>query len=260
MSIDNAQQLNKLAQIFNADKIITTQDIEEVLQALIKVLANNKQSVEQLSSETKQQVIDLFEKIAESQYKLQQKVTNEMEANKTDLEKRMADMYSMCEKMVEDCKMAMPMDGKDANPEDVVPLVMEQIKLPEYEKFILEDKGAQIVGLINDLEITPELQIDAKHIKNLPKFEQRIVNSVAKKGEVLYYDLSSQLDGSTKTFSLPAFYKIIDVRSSSAPFAFIQGTDFTVDGSAMTISFTAQIDATITLATGQTLYILYTTL
>lgn len=37
------------------------------------------------------------------------------------------------------------------------------------------DTGEQIVGKINELETTPDLQIDAKHIKNLPKAVTQIV-------------------------------------------------------------------------------------
>ncbi len=72
------------------------------------------------------------------------------------------------------------------------------------------------------------------------------------------YDLSSQLNGVLKTFSLPAFYRVISVHSASFPFsAFRPTTDYTTDGSAMTITFTDQISASTTLATNQSLLVEY---
>lgn len=70
------------------------------------------------------------------------------------------------------------------------------------------------------------------------------------------YSLSSQLNGSTRTFTLPAFLKIGHIASSSFPFsAFEPDTDYTVDASAHTITFTNQIELTGALAAGQTLII-----
>ena len=74
---------------------------------------------------------------------------------------------------------------------------------------------------------------------------------------VLSYDIYDQLDGSTKTFTLPAFWRVISVHSSSFPNAFRATTDYTTDASAMTITFTSEINAATTLATGQTVTIVY---
>lgn len=74
------------------------------------------------------------------------------------------------------------------------------------------------------------------------------------------YDLSDSLDGSTSTFALPAFYRVISVHLSSFPNILRPTTDYTVDASAMTITFTAEIDPAVSLATGQTLLIVYSEL
>lgn len=121
------------------------------------------------------------------------------------------------------------------------------------------DTGIQIVNKINELPVEEEYQIDASHIKGLPEIEKKNggTSFVISRGQVQVYDLSSQLDGSTKTFSLPAFALVFDVRSSSFPYAFRPTTDYTVNGSLMKITFTSEITAAATLAAGQTLYILY---
>lgn len=63
-------------------------------------------------------------------------------------------------------------------------------------------------------------------------------------------DLSSQLDGVTKTFNLPSVYNIISVNLSSFPHALRKNIDFTYTSN--TITFTSEIDAAVSLATGQT--------
>jgi hypothetical protein len=74
---------------------------------------------------------------------------------------------------------------------------------------------------------------------------------------VKYYDISDQLNGSLKTFVLPAFFRVISVHSSSQPFILRPTTDWTADGAAMTITFTSAVDETITLATGQSVVVIY---
>jgi hypothetical protein len=64
------------------------------------------------------------------------------------------------------------LDGKDGisvNKDEVISEILENIKLPEYELFNLEEKGEQIVTEINALPLEDEYKIDASHIKNLPK-------------------------------------------------------------------------------------------
>lgn len=82
-------------------------------------------------------------------------------------------------------------------------------------------------------------------------------NGLAMKNAVLVYDLSSSLNGVLKTFSLPAFWRVLTVDLSSFPNALRPTTDYTVDSSAMTITFTSQIEASTSLATGQTCIITY---
>ncbi len=78
-------------------------------------------------------------------------------------------------------------------------------------------------------------------------------------GHIRLYDISDQLNGTLKVFSLPAFWRVVDVKSSSFPNAFRPTTDYTVDASAMTITFTSEITAGTTLATGQTVLVQYAT-
>lgn len=113
--------------------------------------------------------------------------------------------------------------------------------LPEGKKLAI----AAIEGLLEELRAVKEAA--SKH---------RGANFVVSRGAVKEYDLSPNLDGSTKTFALPAFHHVIDVKLWSAS-ALRQNTDYTVDGSAMTITFTSQVDAATLLAVGQTCLVIY---
>lgn len=75
-----------------------------------------------------------------------------------------------------------------------------------------------------------------------------------KKQRVWIQDLSSQLNGVLKTFTLGTHYGIISVQSSSAPFgAFREVIDYNEVG--RTIVFTSSVDAAISLASGQSLIV-----
>lgn len=73
----------------------------------------------------------------------------------------------------------------------------------------------------------------------------------------MVYDLSPYLDGLTKTFALPAFWRVTGVTAGSAPIALRPTIDYTTDAGAMTITFTSEIEASTTLATGQTVLVNY---
>lgn len=70
------------------------------------------------------------------------------------------------------------------------------------------------------------------------------------------YSLSSQLNGSTKSFTIPTNTAIVGVFGSSAPFVFDYTTDYTGSGTTI-LTFTASVDAPSALASGQTLVVQY---
>ena len=77
-------------------------------------------------------------------------------------------------------------------------------------------------------------------------------------GHVRYSDISASLDGATRTFSLPAFSRVLQVNLSSFPNILRENTDFTVNGSTFQITFTSEISLNA-LSSGQTCVILYAT-
>lgn len=255
---DNSQNLKQLLKLFDTSKIVSNSDIEAVLAALVKLLANFKQSTEALNAETKQQVNDLFEKIAEQQYRLQQQVDETMGMSKAEMDGKMEKMISDCKTLMEECKMLMPqngVDGKDADEEKIVEEVLAKIKLPEYKEVVL-DGGKEIVDKINELPTdNDDDKIDVSHIKGLKKFvkenqTQMIGGGITGRDLFKDIDLSDSLDGVTATFNIQAVWNIINVSLSSYPYgALRKGVDYT--WTPTSITFTSEIDPATQLSAGQ---------
>lgn len=122
------------------------------------------------------------------------------------------------------------------------------------------DTGEEIVDKINKDKSGGNIK--KEHIEGLLDIESLARTADANSrsfmntGSYVYaYDLSASLDGVTKTFALPANARVILAFGSSAPGVFRPTVDYTTTAS--TITFTSEIAASSTLATGQTVIILY---
>lgn len=112
-----------------------------------------------------------------------------------------------------------------------------------------------------------EDKLDVSAIKGIKDLIKKLLSSV--KTNTVYvgggsegggrivkaYDLSSQLNGSLKTFSLPAVWRVISVSASSTPFSFRDTVDYT--WTPTSITFTSEISEASTLAQGQTVIVTY---
>jgi ElaB/YqjD/DUF883 family membrane-anchored ribosome-binding protein len=239
--------------------------LKEIMEEAQGLIENAKQSLEQMTEKSDEMVNSNKVELEDSLTQIKEILETYRRQTEQETKARVSLALEKIDKFIENIKI--PEDGedgqpgKDADPEEVADLVLTKLKLPDYKEFVLQ--GEQIVKEINDLPVNDDdYKIDAKHIKNLPKSETKIMGGgKSMVGQVYVHNLSSSLDGVTKTFSLPAFSSILAVFSQSFPGpAFLQGTDFTVDGAAMTITFTDTIAADVQLAAGQQILILYTTL
>ncbi len=130
-------------------------------------------------------------------------------------------------------------------------IVKETVEVAKYET------GEEIAKKINDLPIEDGYLIDKSHIKGINKIEKDIIDlknkpnaSVIGRDVFKDIDLSSQLDGSTKTFNIMAVWNILNVSLSSYPYgALRKGIDYT--WTPTSITFTDEIDASTQLSTGQ---------
>jgi hypothetical protein len=172
--MENQKELLKLAQVFNVDNIITNDDIEQVLKGVLAIMSSFKKDNQKLNKETTEIVENLFTKIVNEHDKIVSRITKDTEDTKEEVNSKLEETVKQIKSLMEEVKAMKPKDGKDgldADEDLIVDKVLEKIKLPEYEQFILDEKGEQIIKEINTLPTTEEYQIDASHIKNLPKAE-----------------------------------------------------------------------------------------
>ena len=154
-------------------------------------------------------------------------------------------------------------NGVDADEERVIVEVLKRVLEPTISG-VEENIPSLGVPVKDSLEaLEGDNRLDVSAIKGL---EEIIRKSTHKSSSgtivgggvnaVRYYDLSASLNGSTKTFSLPAFARILDVKLSSVP-VMRQTTDYTINGTDSKITFTSEITASQDLASGQSCIVLY---
>lgn len=131
--------------------------------------------------------------------------------------------------------------------------------IPPVTPEAIRDKLESIKGEDEKLDIDAigHLREELNKLKKGTGGVQYVPTASSGGGVVKAYDISSQLNGVLKTFTLPAFWRIISVHASSFPSAFRETVDYTSDASAMTLTFTSEIDAGSTLDTDQTVIVVY---
>lgn len=147
-------------------------------------------------------------------------------------------------------------DGATPTKEELIALITPLIPPAIPGKDGSPDSPEQVRDKLETLQ--GEERLDASAIKNLPEMIKAVETPRAifgpGKTKIVKINLSSLLNGSTKTFFLGTHYGIVDVNSSSAPFgAFIEGTDYNESGK--NIVFTSNVDESISLASGQSLIV-----
>ena len=151
-------------------------------------------------------------------------------------------------------------DGISPNPQEIIQEVIKQIPPPPDIPPPLN--GDETIEIINSEDT--EKKIKKERIEGWDELEK-------KSGKTIYvgggasgggrisraHDLSGDLDGSTKIFALPAFWRVLLVVGSSFPYVFRPTVDYTTDEATAKITFTGAIDAKTSLAEGQTITVLY---
>lgn len=186
---NNNEQSKKFSRIFNADKIVSPEDIVEVLKGIKNIMETFKKDNISLTEETKSTVSELFDKIQSSNAEMLAKAKSLVEEARGNVSKETKKSLAEIDKTSKELKRMMkevenmkPLDGKDADEQKMVEEVLSKIKLPEYKETVL-DGGAEIVFKINELDTDDEdLKIDASHIKNLPEMARDISHEMVRTG------------------------------------------------------------------------------
>jgi len=158
-------------------------------------------------------------------------------------------------------KIPVPKDGKTPDDEKLVSLIkpiVDSIEIPIPEIEIPEHPSPEEHR--DALEaLQGDNRLDKSAIKGLEDLFEKVdkfasrpsgTGAVGARDLVVEIDISDQLDGSTKTFNTPATWKILTVDLSSFPHALRKTVDYTYTPTSIT--FTSEIDAGTSLATGQT--------
>lgn len=172
--MNNEEQLKKLAQIFNAEKLVTTEDVAAVLKGVMEIMASFKRNNEVLTTETKEIVSDLLAKVKEQSEKLSKSVSNETTNIRKDIEVKLKEVKLIL-KEVKSIKLTPGKDGLDAevDEEKIVKDVLNKIELPKYKETILDGRQ-EIVEKINTGKKNDTL-IDVAQIGGLTKMESDIL-------------------------------------------------------------------------------------
>ena len=222
-----------------------------------------KQAKKNLDDAAKKKAQELDEKLSQISTAIEQHKTDSTTRQDQDRETMYSEsrtLLRMIEQAKQDILALIPESYDDTDLREEIAELRSQIpSLPdELSAEAIRDKLELLDG---------EERLDASAIKGLDEYiaekaskptQTYMVGGGTGGGKVVkVYDLSSSLDGSTKTFSLPAFWRVLTVDLSSFPHTLRPTTDYTTDASAMTITFTSEIDETAALATGQTCIITY---
>lgn len=128
----------------------------------------------------------------------------------------------------------------------------------EIKEVAIKDDGKEIVDKINQTPLEPQHKIRAEHIIGLPDTS----NFIKKQGYhgggdiTMSYTLTG-LNGVLKSFTIPENRRVNFAVSSSAPFI-IPSSDITLSGTRnTTLTFGANVDASITLKDGDTVVVEY---
>jgi len=161
---NNHEQLKKLSRIFNADKLVTVDDIAEVLKGIIGILANNRKENVALNAETKGVVNDLLQKSIQENNKLLSAIDGRTSKMKKEVTAEFSAKLNEVKSLLKEVEKKKPKDGKDADEEIIVEKVLAQIELPKYKETILDGRP-EIVTKINS-GAKDDTQISLKQIEN----------------------------------------------------------------------------------------------
>lgn len=232
MTPEQIKQLEKLAKVFNTSNVISPEDVKQVVEGIAQVLKVEREKIKGLSEEHKQTLENTINIVSKELDKVLSKVENTSQnaiSEATEAVKKISDKLEEVKRLANEVMEMKPENGKDgmdADEEKIIEEVLSKIKLPENKEFLLT--GEDIVDNINALSVTPENQIDASHIKNLPtpiiqgsnisksvyQLEDVKLSSLTNNDVLKYNSTTKQWENGTGGGGATAFTDLTDVPSS----------------------------------------------
>ena len=159
--MDKLTKLKDLLTLLQNDTI-TPKQVEEFLKVVLGVVKESKETNERVSQDLQDTIDKALVYLDTEHEKLLNRVSNLNETRLSKIEQKILNTLNKAEASLKEIKSITVKDGQNGKDgKDGVDGKDGKDGSP--------DNGEQIVDKINDLPITPENQIDASHIKNLPK-------------------------------------------------------------------------------------------
>lgn len=165
MSENLDKKLREIKMVVLQDDTLTPEQLKHFLTAIIAAVNQTKTDFQSISKKNLDTIAEALELLALKHKANLEDTDAANDKAKGEMDAKLAE----ANKIVEEIKAMRPKDGdpgKDADETAILERVLERIPEPVKPD---EVTGQSIVEKINDLEAEPEQQIDAKHIKNLPK-------------------------------------------------------------------------------------------
>lgn len=256
----NLRKLNRLLQAMDEDSLTRAEwktEVKKMVDFLTSLRDKNQTEFKNLN----QSIADLREKLKGENSK-------DLTLTKDEMNKIFGGLSDKLSGLVDDkiASMRDGIDGEDAD-EDRVSIIASERAIEAVKPLIptLDDIRESLSKMGKAIRKAIDKKLLIKDIKGLQKELDELKKSrtimtggggAGLGGHVRYKDLSASFDGATRTFSLPAFGRVLQVNLSSFPNILRETTDYTVNGSDFQITFTSEIPLN-SISAGQTCIILY---
>ena len=255
MEDNKLEKLKKIAQIFNSESV-SKKEMADLMASLIKTIKEINFGFKKDIKDTEEEFLSLMKKAFKDNVEivdeklnrfidLNNKLTNNkiktFDTSLIDLKDNIRQEFNLnLESVLKDIK-----DIRRCMPE--MPEMKEETPEETREKLeSLKGNNRLKIDAIDDLREELDRLKKARKVPFLS-----VGGGIASRDLFQDIDISSQLDGVTKTFNIRAVWNIISVDLSSFPYgALRKGTDYT--WTPTSITFTDEIDASTQLASGQT--------
>lgn len=156
--MENLEELKKLAKAINPENILTKDEIEQVLQGILKILSTFKKETQNLNENTKKTFEDFYSKVLKQHDTLISQIDNNKEIIKDEILKELTENLSEIKSLMDEAMAMKPENGKDADEEKIIAEVLSKVEIPTTIKLIDD---------INNFQ-GDDYKIDYTRIKNVP--------------------------------------------------------------------------------------------
>lgn len=172
-NLKTQKALEKLLPLVEGENYyLKTEEFVSIFKEVAKTIRTLREENQNVSDAVISQVDQMVSSLvkaskenADATERLKTELGGAMDSKIGALEEKTKTLLENTKKALDEISKIEVRDGIDADEEVIIDAVLSKIKLPESTVL---DTGEIIVDKINELEITPDKQIDARHIKGLP--------------------------------------------------------------------------------------------